>query len=195
VNERQLPAYWPTAIDDPVIWPALLYEGEFLTQSGSVQYLRLWSGVGPLSWNGATWQGGGTLLGITPIEEAADLKAVGFSVSMSGQNSSIVAIALNTAQLSQGRPGKVWLALFNEQGQMLDQPQLLKRGKLDICVTEDAGDGATTVIAQYEDRLIDLRRARIRHYTDQDQKRDYPSDRGFEFVAALQDMQIPWGRR
>ena len=30
-------------------------------------------------------------------------------------------------------------------------------------------------------------------YTDADQQADYPGDRGFEFVPALQTMSIPWG--
>ena len=44
-----------------------------------------------------------------------------------------------------------------------------------------------------ENRLRDLERLRARNYTDADQQAEYPGDRGFEFVPALQTMSIPWG--
>jgi hypothetical protein len=185
----------PTSVlEDPVIYPAVLYEGAFVNEAGGIEFLRLWSGLGSLEYDGHTWLGQGLLLGISTIEETTDVKAVGFTVSLSGQKSSNISLALNSAQRSRGRSGKVWLALFDSAGAMLDEPLLLKRGKLDRCPIEDEGDKCT-LTAHYEDRLIDLKRPRIRRYTDQDQKATNPGDRGFEQVAALQDMQIPWGRK
>jgi hypothetical protein len=45
-----------------------------------------------------------------------------------------------------------------------------------------------------ESRLIDLERSRERRYTSEDQKIDYPNDKGLEFIADLQDKEIVWGR-
>jgi len=44
-----------------------------------------------------------------------------------------------------------------------------------------------------ESRLIDLEIARERRYTSEDQKIDFPDDKGFEFVADLQNKEIVWG--
>ncbi|AWV21498.1 Transcriptional regulator, LacI family [Roseomonas mucosa] len=41
-----------------------------------------------------------------------------------------------------------------------------------------------------EGRLVDLERAEVRRYTDADQQAEYPGDRFFEFVPALQEAQI-----
>lgn len=192
-TERDLPAYLSSELEADVVRPALLYEGEFLTVGGTVQYLRLWSGYGTLSWNGADWLGEGRLMGFSPIEETQDLKAAGFQVSISGQYSDHIALALSTSQLSQGRSGKIWLAFFDEDGQtMLVEPLLLKRGKLDTVTTEDRG-GDATIAAQYEEQLVRLRSSNGRRWTHDDQQIDYPGDRGFEYVAALQDAPIHWG--
>ena len=39
-----------------------------------------------------------------------------------------------------------------------------------------------------------IEKPRERRYTSEDQKLDHPDDRGFEYVPALQDMPIFWGR-
>lgn len=191
--ERNLPNYFPTAISEPVVYPHFLYEGVFLDEDLAAQTVRLWTGLGILQWSGVEFAGAGNILGLSSFEESADTKAIGFSVAISGQESSNIALALNAVQRSQSQEGKVWLALFNAHGQMLDEPLLLKRGLLDVAMTQDSGDKCVITV-QYEDRLVDLQKARQRFYTDEDQKRDYPNDRGFENVAALQDMKIPWGR-
>lgn len=191
MTERFLPNYFPAAIEDPVVFPQLLYEGIFVSALGAEQALRLWTGAGDLLYGGVTWTGRGNLLGCSPIEEASDPRAVGFSISLSGQNPELVSLALSATQRSQGRAGKIWLALFNEAGQMLDQPLLLKRGRLDVAMAKDAGDQAV-ISVQYEDRLVDLRRPRLRQYSGQDHKRDFPEDLGFDYVPSLQDADIVW---
>lgn len=193
MNERDLPTYFSSAIEDPVVYPHFLFEGTFLDADLDPVTLHLWTGLGQLSWDGEIWSGGGNLLGLSNLEESADTRAIGFSVSLSGQASSNISLALSSVQTSQGQEGKIWLALFTPEGLLLDEPLLLKRGLLDVALMQDAGDKCVITV-QYEDRLIDLQRARQRSYTDQDQKRDYPTDRGFEAVAALQDTKIPWGR-
>lgn len=189
--ERGLTAPMLAAIAARTVRPALFYEGEFVDGSENPEFLRLWTGVGDLSWNGYTWTGGGNLLGISALEETTDLKAVGFSVTLSGMPSSLVSLALGNVR--QGKPGKLWLGLFDSAGALLADPYQLKRGRFDIAPIEDDGE-TCTISAQYEDRLIDLERPRDRRYTHEDQQLDYPGDLGFEYVPSLQDMDIPWGR-
>jgi hypothetical protein len=50
------------------------------------------------------------------------------------------------------------------------------------------------VSISYESRLIDLERSRESRYTNEDQQRAFPGDRGFEFVPSLQDLSLTWGR-
>lgn len=191
MTSRDMTAGMLAAIDAEVVRPALLYDGVFSGGSPTEdQHLRLWTGVGELPWNGYTWTGGGTLIGISPIEETTNVRAIGFTVTVSGMPSDMVALAL--AAMKQGRPGTLYLALFDEDGELIPDPYQLQRGRLDIGVIDDDGDKCT-IAAQYESRLIDLERPRERRYTSQDQQIDHPTDTGFNQVPALQDAEIQWG--
>lgn len=189
MSERDLTVGMAAAIAAGTVRPAVLYDGVFVS-GGVDQHLRLWTGVGDLSWGGYTWTGGGSLLGLSPIEEAVELRAVGFTVTLSGMPSALIANALSNAR--QGKPGTLYLALFDAAGSLIADPKELQAGRLDITVIEDAG-ATCTIAAQYESRLVDLERPRERRYTNEDQQIDVPGDRGFEYVPSLQDMQLVWG--
>jgi len=173
-------------LEKDLLRPILLFEGEFA--SGTV---RLWTGFGQVSWNGQTWIGGGTLVGVGEINETEEVVAQGLTVSMSGIAQEMVQIAIEEAR--QNRPGRVWLGFLTEAGEVIADPHQVFAGRLDVPEIDDDGESATVSIT-YENRLIDLRRPRVRRYTHEDQRSQWPADRGFEFVAAIQDMEIAWGR-
>jgi hypothetical protein len=187
--ERTIPAAITARLGDRVVYPVLLYEGTFFS-AGAEVLLNLWSGFGDLVYDGKTWIGGGNLLGVTPVEETTEMRAIGFTVSLNGQSSANISTALQSVR--QGKPGKLWLALLDQAGAVLDK-QILKRGKLDVVVIEDSGADCRISVT-YEDVLIDLERPRERKYTHEDQQLDYPGDKGFSAVPMLQDLQIQWGR-
>src|SRR4051812_46565254 len=157
---------------------AVFFEGVFTTGT-----LRLWSGIGPIDWNGVTWTGAGKLLGVSPIQEGSDVAAVGFSVTLTGDATDILSLILSAAR--QGYAGRVWLGFLNSAGAIIADPFKAFEGRFDVPEILDAGEQAT-IQAKYESRLIDLDRARVRRYTPEDQKLDYPDDEGFGFVASLQ---------
>lgn len=166
--------------------PILFYQGEFTTGT-----LRLWSGIGTISWNGQLWTGAGTLGTVSAIEETSDIRAVGFQVSLSSQAAAILSLSL--AAVRQGYLGYVWLGALDVSGAVVADPFLAFSGRLDVPEIIDEGERATITIS-YESRLIDLDKTRERRYTHEDQQIDYPGDLGFEYVASLQDAQITWGR-
>jgi hypothetical protein len=108
---RDLTAGMTAAVQAGTIRPAILYEGEFDDGAGGSAFVRLWSGIGTLSWNGQSWLGAGNLLGIGEINESTALRANAFEVWLTGVSSSLIAIALTAAR--KNRSGKLWLALFN----------------------------------------------------------------------------------
>lgn len=174
-----------TEINSAETQPILLFEGEFI--SG---FFRAWSGFGDLSWGGFTWQGAGTLMGISPIDETAEVSAQGITVSLSGIPSGMLSLVLSDVQ--QNAPGKVWIGFLNN-GAVIADPVLLFEGRLDVPSIDDSGETASISIT-YESRLIDLSRPRVSRYTDEEQKREFPSDVGCEFVADLQEKTLNWGR-
>jgi hypothetical protein len=49
-----------------------------------------------------------------------------------------------------------------------------------------------SVTVRLENRLADWERPRLRRYTDEDQQRAHPGDKGFEFVTSTVDKDIVW---
>jgi len=181
---RDLTAGMQAEVQAGTLRPVIFYEGEFA--SGT---LRLWSGVGAISWNGQSWAGAGNLLSISSITETSDVSAVAMTVALSGNVSALIASALAEARL--GKPGKVWLGARDEAGAIIADPYLAFSGRLNVPRIEDAGERCAISIT-YESRLIDLQRARIRRWTHEDQQIDFPGDMGFEYVSGLPDQVIEW---
>lgn len=180
---RDLTAGMLTAIQAGAVRPALLYEGAF-DSGGTPQYVRLWTGMGNLTWDAKTWVGGGHLLGISPITESTKTEAVGFEVTVSGMPSTRISLALSSAR--KNKPGSLWLALFDASGAVIADPYLLQSGRFDMIPIEDSGD-TCTITVRYEDRLIALQKPRERRYTHEDQQLRSAGDLGFEYVQGLQD--------
>ena len=182
--ERDLTAGMVTEITAKALAPIILIEGEFAT--GTARY---WSGIGTLSWNGYDWTGVGDLLAISPIEESTQMSAKGFTVTLGGQSSASLALALSACR--QGKPGRIWLGALDATGAVVADPVLLRSGRLDTAGESDAGDTATIAVT-YEDNNNDLERAMDYRYTTESQRLFYPDDLGFEFVQGLQDAVDVW---
>jgi len=174
------------ALTAQVVRPIIFFEGQFA--SG---WLRLWTGVGDLVWNGQTWTGAGQLLALGTLSETSEIVASGTTVSLSGVPASIVSACITDAR--QGLPGRVWLGTLDTAGAVIASPVLVFAGRLDV---PDIIDGATecTVSITYESRLIDLQTPREWRWTHESQQALYPDDMGFEFVTSIQSVEVKWGR-
>lgn len=138
--------------------------------------------------SGNTFLGIGSLGAIGVIEEGAEARAYGLTVSLSGVPRDSVALALT--QEYQGRPATVWELQLDANGLPIGTPPVVFRGRMDqMSVT--LGEMAAVAI-RLENRLADWERARVRRYTDEDQKRFFSTDKGFEFVTATVDKSIVW---
>lgn len=186
MSGRDVTTAFANAIIAPVVYVALLYEGEF-----EMGVVRLWTGIGPLDWDSKTWTGAGHLLSISPVGENAELRADGFEVKLSGMPSTSLAVALTN--LAQGKPGRVWLAAFTADWQIIPDPYELQAGKLDVMPIDIAADRTATISARYEGEFIDLDTPRNMLYTHEDQQLFHPGDTGFRFMTKLNDATIIYG--
>lgn len=169
-----------------VVRPIVLVECAF--DSGNV---NLWNGIGDLTYNSVTYIGAGNLLGISSIDESSDLVANGANVVLSGIGEPLISKARDEDY--QGRSLDIYLGAMNEDGSVISSPVKIFSGFMDVMVINDSGDTADISIS-VENRLIEFERTRVRRNTAEDQKIDYPSDKGFEFVAEIQEKDIVWGR-
>jgi hypothetical protein len=183
---RDLTAGMLTEVQAQVMRPCIFFEGDF--EGGTV---RLWTGLGDLTWNSLVWTGAGNLLGLSAVEETTAVVANGITVSLTGIPVEYRSAAIDGAR--QGKAGRVWFGAISA-GALVADPYLLFAGRLDVPEITFGGETFTITIT-YESRLIDLTRPREWRYTHESQKVLYPGDKGFEFVTVIQEQTPWWGQR
>jgi hypothetical protein len=151
--------------------------------------IRLWSGIGDLVYAGDTYTGVGNLLSVRLAEESKEIAAKGVNVALNGINSTLIAKALD--ENYRGRTMAIYL-FFMDDNQVVLYPYAVFVGYINIMNIQD--DGETSIISvDAESKLIDLQRPRERRYTSEDQKIDYPNDKGLDAVTWIQNQKIKWG--
>jgi hypothetical protein len=166
----------------PVTAPVVLVELDFA--SGP---FRAWTGLGQLNWAGKVFEGVGSIGAVGEVEETVELRAVRLTLALSPVPQEVVDIALAERSFRL-RPARLWGALLDVEGAFVADPFPLWAGLMD---TMEVTDGAEPRVAlTCESRLVDLERAEVRRYTDADKQAEYPGDRFFEYVPALQEAAI-----
>ena len=175
--------------------------------------LRMWTGVGTLVLpDGTQWFGTGNLLGVSSVEETAEMAVKGATLTLSGIPSEVLSLALSEPY--QGRVCNLYFgtlssgSVVQEDGAyilMQDGSKILVEtgetgfnvifsGYMDQMNIEDTAE-TCTIELKVENKLIDLERARVARYTSGYQKSIYPNDKGLNFVESLQDKKVSWGRK
>lgn len=181
---RELSSDMLAALEASVLQLAVFVEAQF--QTGTV---NIWTGNGPITWNGIDWLGAGSLLGISVIEQGLEVKAKGISLELSGIDSSLLADVLQETAL--GNPVTIYVGLFSG-GTLISSPYASWQGRMDQSTIEIDGDSAR-IQMNCETRLMDMDQSVERRYTQDDQQRDWPGDLGFQFVLGIQEVAIIWG--
>jgi hypothetical protein len=161
---------------------------ELLFASGAV---RLNGSATDLVVDGQLFLGVGLLGAITTVTETADLQSAGISLTLSGVPRDAVTLARSDAY--QNRRATVWEVLLDQASGTVIASAIIFRGRMDQ-MNIRLGEVATVEVTA-EDRLTDMDRAALTRYTDEDQRRRYPTDRGFEFVSATAEKEIIWPAR
>lgn len=190
---RELSAAVQAAIAAGTLRPAIFAEIEFGDGTG-----YMWNGVGSITWTDnetppveRTFTGFGNAAGISVAQEASDLKATGVRVSLAGIPSDVLSEVLG--QIRHGKNAVIWLGFIDiATNAVVDYPVIVFSGFLDTAQVDDAGDSAGCQLS-LENSMIALDEAKKRRYTTEDQKLVDLTDKGFDFVPALQEKQITWG--
>jgi len=181
----------------------LFFAVNFQVDEGVVAF---WTGYGDMTIDGTEYVGAGELMSFSAIDENNQVGANGVSVVLAGLDTESADLALDTSY--QGRPSEIIVGSLNNYPTI--QYYTLFKGLIDQIAIKDGPEGSNVVI-NIENRLIDLNRPRILHYTDEEQRNlspirgaypditGYPDtliafgvDRGLDDVINIQDKQIVW---
>ena len=170
----------------PTVRP--FYAAELLYPDGPVRLCSLPQGLTVLI-DGQTYHGTGVMGRVTQLEEGSENRSYGFALDLSG-------IPGNWAEYLRGQDVQgglvtIRMGLCDDQWRVIGS-EVITVGRMD---TQDVQAGAETwVRVNCEGPNVDWERARVRRATDIDQQQRHPGDQFFKFVAAMENLTIPWGR-
>ena len=138
-----------------------------------------------------TFTGVGQFGNVSVVSETADLKATGISCALTGIPTTHISNALSESY--SGREAKLYVGFQNASRVLVADPMVLFHGRID---TMDIQIGKTAQVnLTIESKLIDWERARVRRYTNEDQKSAHSSDEFLEFVTQTVEKEIVWGQK
>jgi hypothetical protein len=182
---RNLSSDMLTALAGKSVQPFYMVHIAFLSDD-----VYLWTGIGAVTWNGHDWTGVGTFGGVSPITQTDDLSAENITLFLSGVPSGLVNSTLTECR--QNLPVEVWVGFLDDTGVIIVDPAKGFTGSIDVPTIQDSGETVTISITA-ENPLVALQRASQRRYTNDDQKIDFPTDDGFQFVPLIQEWNGAWG--
>jgi hypothetical protein len=185
------------ALSAQVLRPAFFISMEFASSTSYV-----WSGLGPMTWNGMTFEGVGVLGSISTISEGSTVEAQGITIELSGINPTSMNNVLNETRILG--TVNIWIALFDGNGVLIPDPFMSYQGKMDQPSISDDNKSCSCAIT-VENILVDLNRQCYRRFTNDDQQIDLAAtltrlgmsptttDTGFRWVPTIQEAIIFWG--
>lgn len=183
---RSLTSGMQTASTADLVRPIFLVQMAFPSAN-----LNMWSGIGDLTVDSVDYVGAGNLLSVSEVTETSDVRANGVRLSLSGVSSALITKARDEDY--QGRELKILLGAMDASNSVIADPVIVFSGFMDTMTINDGGETAVISVTA-ENRLIEFEKTRVRRYTAEDQKIDYPNDKGLEFVAEMAEKEIIWGR-
>lgn len=184
---RALNTAQQSAVDAGIVRPVFMARLDFVSGIVAVH-----SAVGTIGWGGDDYLGVGQYGGISTVGEGAELERRTVTLTLTGipgNTPDLIPVAMS--ENYQGRDARIYLGLLDEDYQLIGDPRLTFRGRMDTCSIQ-IGQTAS-VSCTVENRLADWDRARITRYTNQDQQAQYPGDLGLEYVSQMTDLELRWG--
>jgi hypothetical protein len=137
---------------------------------------------------GDVYFGVGGLGSISTAMESNELATSDITVGLSGVPSDSIALAMTEAY--QGREAILYEVALDEDWQVIPDPFVWFRGRMDQMTIEYGPTCTVTVRAV--NKTADWERPRNSRYTDEEQQRLHPGDLGFQFVTSTVEKTIVW---
>lgn len=143
-----------------------------------------------IAYGGNTYLGVGKIGHVAEIEESTDTAASSITLALVGIDTALVSAALNEDYKNQ--EAIISVAFLDTQDEVLGAPAVVFRGRMDS-MSMEVGDEAQISVS-IVNRLSDWERTRNGRYTNEEQQKNYPGDKGLEFVVQAVEKELFWGR-
>lgn len=161
---------------------------------------RFWFGFGDLVAGGHTWQGTGELIQLDGLESPIGTNAPKLTNTVSGIDANLVMLARNASVRVKDRRETVYIQFFDvtpddasvEPWSLLDQPFAISSWLMDQMTYTAQGPEQRSISLTAESLWTNRRRPAYGLYTDRDQNKRFPGDRGLEQVVDLVSKTIRW---
>ena len=134
----------------------------------------------------------GHLMGISDIEEAAEVIVSSVTLSLSGIDQVWISNVLQEDYID--RTVKIYTAFMDESWDLVVDPVLIFEGRMDQpSIEEDPDAGTSSVSVSATNAWVDFSRKTGRHTNHEEQTLHFAGDKGFEFASEV-TPDIIWGR-
>ena len=153
---------------------------------------RVWDGTGVLRAYGEEWIGSGLLGSISEIEIGQNDDADRMTFQLSGVNPEMVQLA-RQGESVRSRAVTVWGQFLDPDSmQLLDDRWVLRQMVMDTVGYAAQGADQRTISLTAETLWTSRNLAAFASWSDKDQKRRHPGDRGCEFIPTLRNKRLAW---
>lgn len=181
---------------------AQLAEGEVgahwlveLDLAGGTLYLTTWNH--PVTIGGHDYLGLGGNLGVQAVSENERISNDRVSLSLPSSNQAFVAAVLGSVEAYRGRPARLYLQLFNAQGQPVGAPVRRMTARMEPVSIQRERSSTGSTGGKVEMRLVRAgldrsRRLDGRRLSDSQQRSEYPDDTGLRYMRELIEKPTLW---
>lgn len=161
---------------------------------------RFWIGFGDLEAGGHTWQGTGELIQLDGLESPIGTNAPKLTNTLSGIDANLVTLARSASDRVKDRRETIYIQFFDvtpddasvEPWSLLDQPFAISSWLMDQMTYSAQGPQQRSIVLTAESIWTNRRRPAFGLWTDRDQNKRFPGDRGLEQVVDLVSKTIRW---
>lgn len=160
---------------------------------GAASPIRVWSGYGPLTFDGRTFDPVGDRGLVQVAGGALGAAAQAITLTLSGIEPDVLAL-LDASEVS-GAPCILWRLIFDSSGTTLLGYNIWARGRLDTLTVDEEIGGTSTITASLETPARGLGRRGARQRSDADQRLIDAADGFFKNTAFAAKKTLYWGGR
>lgn len=143
-----------------------------------------------LVWSGVTYKGAYGLGQVSAVNDKPG-EVQGITLELAGGSASVIALALDDADVVQGTPCVIRTAILETSNYTILDAPIEWTGYLDTMSIAEDGTQATIRVSA-ESRAVDLLRGTPWFYNDADQTAVLATDRAFKYVVDQIDKPVVW---